>query len=106
MINVHLLYISIQFYFMFISFYQYIVLDYFLMPDFYLREYEDRDQINCEEESIHCFSSTFFSTERLRLSYKMPINKKGIKGPGLRSHKIENPALNLSFVTPSRDLTN
>ncbi len=56
--------------------YQYLVLDYFLMPNFYLREYEDVDQINCEEESIYCFSSAFFSIERLRLSYKMPINKK------------------------------
>ena len=56
--------------------YQHLVLDYFLMPNFYLREYEDQDQIDCQEESIYCVSSTFFSTERLRLSYKIPINKK------------------------------
>ena len=57
--------------------YRNFIFDYFLMPDFYLREYEDRDlYIVCEDDLNDCLLSSHFSIEKVRLYYTMPIKPK------------------------------
>ena len=50
--------------------------NYFLMPDYYLREYRDNDMIFDNYENVaDSLESSYFTTEKIKLGYQYPINK-------------------------------
>ena len=57
--------------------YRQFIIDYFLLPDFYLREYEDRDlYIVCEDNLDECLLSARFSIEKIKMILIIPIKRK------------------------------
>ena len=57
--------------------YRHFIFNYFIMPDFYLREYEDKDLYMVFEEGLeNSFFSSYFSIEKIRITLLMPIKRK------------------------------
>ena len=70
---------------------KYFIFDYFLMPDFYLREYEDRDlYFICDDDLNNCLLSSHFSIEKIRMSLVFPVkqNKSSLKLSFLHERQI------------------
>ena len=60
--------------------YRHFYIDYFLMPSFYLREYEDLDYVfDTEDMYYEAYRSCYFDIEKISFSYQAPLKNRDSK---------------------------
>jgi len=60
--------------------YRHLYIDYFLMPSFYLREYEDLDYVlDTDDIYYEAYHSCYFDIEKISFSYQSPLKNKQSK---------------------------